>query len=95
MLLHFDLEDWEYFLNRPEEELGEGKTIFIENINLGQSDLELIKSIKNKQSNSITELAKIINKDIINVQRKINTLEQKGLISFEQGTKNRKIPTII
>jgi predicted Rossmann fold nucleotide-binding protein DprA/Smf involved in DNA uptake len=94
MLLYSDLEDWEYFLDHPEEESEEGKTIFIENINLGQIELELIKSIKKEQPNSISELAKIMNKDISNIQRKINTLEQEGLVSFKNGTKNRKIPII-
>ncbi|MGL6298511.1 MAG: MarR family transcriptional regulator [Methanobacteriaceae archaeon] len=94
MLLYSDMEDWEYFIEHPDEDLEEGKTIFLENVNMGQIELELIKLIKVKSPKSISELAKLINKDVSATQRKVNTLEKEGLIDFERGSKNRKIPII-
>lgn len=94
MLVYSDIEDWEYFIEHPDEDLEEGKTIFLENVNMGQIELELIKLIKVKSPKSISELAKLINKDVSATQRKVNTLEKEGLIDFERGSKNRKIPII-
>ncbi|KZX14453.1 HVO_A0114 family putative DNA-binding protein [Methanobrevibacter filiformis] len=94
MLLYSDIEDWEYFINNPEEELEEGKTVFLENVSLGSIDLDLIKLIKNNDPKSISELAKLTNKDISNVQKKLNNLEKEGLLSFKQGLKNSKIPIV-
>jgi len=92
MLLYSDLEDWEYFMNHPEEELEEGKTVFIENMNIGQIEFEILKFIKNNQPKSISELAKLTNKEVSAVQKKVKLLEKEGIINFESGSKNRKIP---
>jgi DNA-binding MarR family transcriptional regulator len=94
MLLYSDLEDWEYFMNNPDEELEEGKTIFIKNDSFSNIELELIRIIKKEQPGSISELSRIIDKDVSNLQRKIDKLEKEGLISFERGLKNRKIPIV-
>lgn len=93
MLLYSDLEDWEYFLKHPDEEQEEGKTIFIEDINLGNKDFEIIKTIKDNSPNSISELAKLLNKETSFVQ-KVNLLEKEGLLDFKYGSKNRKIPLV-
>jgi len=92
MLLYSDLEDWEYFMNHPEEELEEGKTVFIENMNIGQIEFEILKFIKNNQPKSISELAKLTNKEVSAVQKKVKLLEKEGIIKFKRGSKNRKIP---
>ena len=92
MLLYSDLEDWEYFMSHPEEELEEGKTVFIENMNIGQIEFEILKFIKNNQPKSINELAKLTNKEVSAVQKKVKLLEKEGIINFESGSKNRKIP---
>jgi len=94
MLLYSDLEDWEYFINHPNEEIEEGKTIFIENKNLGQIELELIKTIKKNSPGSISELSRLTQRDVSNLQRKVDKLEAEGLISFKKGLKNRKIPIV-
>lgn len=94
MLLYSDIEDWEYFQNHPNEDLDEGKTIFIENTNLGQLELGLIKSIKHNTPQSISELAKITDKDVSSIQRKVTMLEKEGLLDLKTGHKNRKIPVI-
>ena len=94
MALYSDLEDWKYFLKRPEEELEEGKTIFLEDINISKRDFELIKTIKDNNPNSITELAKLLKKEVSFVQKKVNSLKKEGLIDFKHGSKNRKIPIV-
>jgi len=92
MLLYSDLEDWEYFMNHPEEELEEGKTIFLETMNIGQIEFEILKFIKNNQPKSISELAKLTNKEVSAVQKKVKLLEKEGIINFVSGSKNRKMP---
>ena len=94
MLLYSDLEDWKYFLKHPEEELEEGKTIFIEDINISKRDFELIKTIKDNNPNSISELAKLLNKEVSFVQKKVSVLKKEGLLDFKHGSKNRKIPIV-
>jgi len=94
MLLYSDLEDWEYFLEHPNEELEEGKTIFIENTTLSNIELGLIKIIKKEQPGSLSELSRITHKDVSNLQRKIDKLEKEGLITLKRGLKNRKIPIV-
>ena len=94
ILLYSDLEDWKYFLKHPEEELEEGKTVFIEDININKRDFELIKTIKDNNPRSISELAKLTNKEVSFVQKKVSALKKEGLLDFKYGTKNRKIPIV-
>ena len=94
VLLYSDLEDWKYFLKHPKEDLEEGKTIFLEDLNINKRDFELIKIIKDKKPNSISELAKLMGKEVSFVQKKVNILKKEGLIDFKYGTKNRKIPIV-
>ena len=94
MLLYSDLEDWEYFLKHPYEEQEEGKTIFIKDINIGNKDFEIIKTIKDNNPNSISELARLLDKEVSFVQKKVNFLEKEGLLNFKHGSKNRKIPIV-
>jgi hypothetical protein len=92
MLHQLDLENWEYSLENPEEYLEEGKTIFVEGLSLGDLEFELMHYIKNEKPNSVSELAKLINKEAGSISHKVNLLEKNGLISFKKGNKNRKIP---
>ncbi|MDR0911328.1 MAG: MarR family transcriptional regulator [Methanobrevibacter sp.] len=94
MLHELDLENWEYYLENPEEYLEEGKTIFIDGINLGETELELMHHIKKQNPKSVSELANIVNKKVSTIATKVNNLEKEGLISFKYGSKNRKIPII-
>jgi DNA-binding Lrp family transcriptional regulator len=94
MLHQLDLENWEYYLENPEEYLEEGKTIFIEGISLGDLEFELMHYIKNEKPNSVSELAKLVNKETGAILNKVNLLEKNGLIRFKRGNKNRKIPIV-
>ncbi|MDR2623171.1 MAG: MarR family transcriptional regulator [Methanobrevibacter sp.] len=94
MLHQLDLENWEHYLENPDEYLEEGKTIFVEGINLGELELDLMHNIKNKQPNSVSELARMVNREAGAISNKVNSLAKNGLISFKHGSKNRKIPIL-
>jgi len=92
MLHKLDLENWEYYLENPEEYLEEGKTIFVQGISLGELEFELMHLIKTKKPKSVSELAKLLNKKTSTISNKVNLLEKEGLIELKTGSKNRKIP---
>ncbi|MDO5850657.1 MAG: MarR family transcriptional regulator [Methanobacteriaceae archaeon] len=94
MKLYTDLEDWEYFIKHPNEKVEDGRTLFTEEINLGSLELMLLSFIKDKNPKSIRELARLVHKDISSVQPKVKNLEKQGFITFKNGSKNRKIPTL-
>ncbi|MCL2114952.1 MAG: hypothetical protein FWH29_01890 [Methanobrevibacter sp.] len=48
--------------------------------------------IKNQKLQSIRELARFLDKDIIIIHPKIKELEKQGLIELKEGVKNSKIP---
>jgi len=82
-----ELDDWEYFKDRPEETLEEKKILY--NFEgLPSPDLNLIDLIKNEKPRSITELAKMMNKDSGNVTKQVNKLKKVGLIEIEEGSAN-------
>ncbi|MBZ9571059.1 winged helix-turn-helix transcriptional regulator [Methanobrevibacter sp. TMH8] len=94
MIAYYDLDDWKYFLKHPNEEVEDGKTIFTEDLSIGKIELEILNFIKNKHPKSMRDLAKLMNKDVGNVQRKVKHLEKEGLITLEEGSKNSKIPIV-
>ncbi|MGL4669840.1 MAG: MarR family transcriptional regulator, partial [Methanobacteriaceae archaeon] len=77
---NYDLEEWEYYLKNPEEEVEDGKTIFRDHSSISMLELELMNFIKYENPQSISELAKLIHKDITTVQKKVTKLEKEGLI---------------
>lgn len=84
--LDLDLDEWKYSLDHLEENLEETKIIY--NPKFSANDLEILDIIKNEKPKSITQLAEIIDKDISNVQRKINNLKDEGLIELSTGKIN-------
>ncbi|OQD59568.1 hypothetical protein MBBAR_2c00160 [Methanobrevibacter arboriphilus JCM 13429 = DSM 1125] len=92
--LYMDLTDWEYFQNHPKEQIKETEIIYAEKSNIDMLELELMGLIKNEHPKSISELAKIANKDISSVQKKIKNLNENGLIKIKEGNKNSKIPIV-
>jgi len=94
MKMKMDLDDWKYFKKNPEEEIEDGKTIFRNSSSISMLEIELMNFIKHDNPKSISELAKMIQKDISTVQRKINNLEKEGLIKFKEGGKNSEIPEL-
>lgn len=90
-VIALELDDWEYFQNHPNEMMEEKRILY--NPKFSANDLEILDIVKNKKPESITELAKIINKDVSNVQRKINKLEDEGLLELTTGNiNNMKTP---
>ncbi len=89
-----DLEDWEYLIKHPDEIITDGTTIFPDKLVLGKSEMEILNSIKHGKPQSIRELARLINKDVSTIHPKIKELEEEGLLTLEEGSKNRKIPVL-
>ena len=94
MKLYTDLDEWEYFLEHPDENVQKKHVKFTEDINLGKLELKLLSMIKSENPKSIRELALKAEKDPSNVQNKINQLAEEGLITFKKGLKNSKKPIL-
>jgi DNA-binding Lrp family transcriptional regulator len=77
MKMDMDFQDWEYFKNHPDEEIKDGKTIFRDYTSITMLEIELMNFIRHENPKSISELAKMIHKDITTVQKKINNLEKE------------------
>ncbi|MDR0900047.1 MAG: MarR family transcriptional regulator [Methanobrevibacter sp.] len=84
MKLESDLEDWEYFLEHPEEEYTQEVIIYDEKPSFSMTDLEILDLLKNEKPKSITELANMMNKDSGNIAKQVNKLKEKGFITIEE-----------
>lgn len=94
-LYQLDLEDWEHYLENPDDVVETRDTIFLNNeTNLLMSDLTLLDIIKKENPKSIRNLSHILNKDIKSVQPKVSRLAEEGFIKFEHGAKNAKKPIV-
>jgi DNA-binding Lrp family transcriptional regulator len=93
-LMYVDLENWKYFLKHPDKKIKRGETKFINKINLSDTEMEILNTIKHKQPQSINQLAKLINKDISTTHSKVKKMDKQGLLSLKEGNKNSKIPVI-
>jgi len=93
MKLELDLEEWEYFLDHPEENLEQTRIIYDETPHFTISDLQILDQIKNKEIKSISDLAKQLNKDVSVITRNVNKLKEKGFIVLKEGqVNNMKTP---
>ena len=94
-LYQLDLDDWKYHLEHPDEIVKQSETLFLKDLKIELSDLELLDVIRKEHPNSIRALAKAINKDYKTVQPKIHKLAEGGLVKFEEGPKkNMKKPVV-
>lgn len=93
-LMYVNLENWKYFLKHPDEKIKRGETKFIDKINLGDTEMEILNTIKHKHPQSINQLAKLINKDISTTHSKVKKMNNQGLLSIKEGNKNSKIPIL-
>lgn len=89
-----DLENWKYFLQNPNETLEEGKSIVTNKLELTESDLELLSTIKYNEIHSIRDLANKLGKDVKSVQPAVHELSNEGYIQLVDGRKNSKIPVL-
>ncbi|MDR2543963.1 MAG: hypothetical protein LBD03_00170 [Methanobrevibacter sp.] len=92
MKMLVDLENWEYYLKNPDEEVFESKSIVANKITLTDLKIEILDFIKKEKPKSIRELSRMIDKDVGIIHPKVKELEQEGLIEFKTGVKNSKIP---
>jgi len=92
MKMYVDLENWKYYKENPDETIEMTESLFTDKLSLSNLDLIILNTIKHEKPKSIRDLAKKINKDVGNIQPKVKKLEEHGLIKFENGVKNRKIP---
>lgn len=94
-LYQLDLDDWKYHLEHPDEIVKQSETLFLKDLKIELSDLELLDVIRKEHPNSIRALARAINKDYKTVQPKIHKLAEGGLVKFEEGPKkNMKKPVV-
>ena len=94
MKMKLDLDDWKYFLKNPDEKVEDSETIFVENMSINLIELGLLDIIKNEKPKSMSELAKLTNKDVSFIHRKIKDLEKEGFVKLERGSKNSAIPSV-
>ena len=83
MVMYVDLENWKYYLKNPNEKIERGRTIFTEDLTIGELEMKLLSFIKQEDPKSIRELADLVHKNIATVQPKIKKMEEEGLISLE------------
>jgi len=92
--LYMDLGDWKYFIDNPDEKIKETEIIYADKSKIDTIELELLGVIKTEHPSSVSELAKIANKDLSSVQKKVKTLNENGFIELKEGVKNSKIPVV-
>ena len=93
MKIESDLEDWEYFLEHPDEEYTQELIIYDEKPSFSSTDLEILNLVKNEKPQSINELAIMMDKDRGNITKQVNKLKEKGLLILEEGNiNNMKTP---
>jgi len=89
MIMELDIEDWEYFKDKPNEIMKQKKILYnFEGFTA--PDLNIINLIKNEKPESITELARMMDKDSGNVAKQVNKLKEEGLIEIKEGNINNK-----
>ncbi|KZX10060.1 HVO_A0114 family putative DNA-binding protein [Methanobrevibacter filiformis] len=93
-ILYADLENWKLLLENPEENIRLEEIIITDNLSIGENEIKILNIIKNEKPKSVREIALKIKKDPANINNKINHLAEEGLISFEKGLKNSKIPIL-
>jgi len=92
MKLLVDMENWEYYQEHPDETLELSESLVTDNISLSKLDLMLLNVVKHKHPKSIREVAKLIDKNVSNVQPRLKKLEEEGFIQFKKWYKNSLVP---
>lgn len=91
--LQLDAEDWEYFKDKPDEDIHDSILIFDEKPAFTTNDLEIINLIKNEKPKSVSELANLMEKDVSNITKQVNKLKEKGIVELQEGNiNNMKTP---
>ncbi|MDR0911665.1 MAG: MarR family transcriptional regulator [Methanobrevibacter sp.] len=88
------LQQWSYYEQHPDEELEDKNTLILDKMTFSDYDYEILYTIKNNDVKSLNDLANRLNKEVSTVQKKIKKLDDAELVTFERGSKNRKIPVV-
>jgi len=94
MEMLIDLENWNYFLENPNETIEKGETLVTNKINLSQLDFEVLSTIKYNKVTSIRDLDNKMHKDFKTIQIEVHKLSKNGFIRLINGNKNSKIPIL-
>lgn len=94
MEMLIDLENWNYFLENPNETIEKGETLVTDKINLSQLDFEALSAIKSNNIESIRDSADKMNKDVKTIQPEVHKLSENGLIKLIDGNRNSIIPVL-
>jgi predicted transcriptional regulator len=84
----------EISMTAKDEIIKQTDIIYADKSKLDVLELELMGFIKNEHPKSVSELAKIANRDLSSVQKKIRQLKDNGFIDLKKGNKNSIIPII-
>ena len=87
MNLLFDLDNWKYYMDNPDETIEEEFIFVSDDLSLNEIDFSIISTIKSEHPKSIRELSAKLNKNISTIQPHVKKLEKQGLIEFENGNK--------
>jgi predicted transcriptional regulator len=94
MVIYVQIQDWKYYKDHPDETIKISNSLVTNQLTIGEVEIQMLNTIKHSKPKSIRELAKLIKKDISTVQPKVKNLETEGLLYFEDGVKNSKVPCL-
>nr|WP_302578490.1 MarR family transcriptional regulator [Methanobrevibacter arboriphilus] len=91
---YYDLNDWNYYKDHLEEEIVETDILLRDKFLFEKVEIDILNSIKEKNPKNLSQLAKLVDKNISNILPTINKLEKEGIIKIKEGAKNSKIPLL-
>ena len=94
VLFQLNIDDWEYYLNHPENSIKEEQIIFTEDFNLEMFDLILMDCIKQEKPKSLGELSEMVQKEVKEVCPRLEGLEKVGFVMLDKGPGDVLIPLL-
>jgi len=91
---YYDLDDWNYYKDHLDEEIIEEDILLRDKFLFDKVEIDILNSIKEKKPKNLTELAKLVDKNISNILPRVDKLEKEGIIKVKEGNKNSKIPLL-
>ncbi|KZX14834.1 MarR family protein [Methanobrevibacter cuticularis] len=91
---YYDLDDWNYYKDHLDEEVTEEDILIRDKFLFDKGEIDILNSIKENNPKNLTELAKLVDKNISNILPTVDKLEKEGLIKIEKGNKNSKTPIL-
>ena len=80
------------YKDNPNELIEEEFTFISNDLSFNEIDYAIISIIKSEHPHSIRELSTKLNKNISTIQPHVKKLEKHGIIGFEKGNKNNRMP---